>query len=120
MVISIYLKSWKLLTKQSHTTRVGAEGKRLKIQTNILKICKKLIDALINKQIKKLMPVPSDSTNAPKSQGQLDYSISSLHLEYFEKKFQFSEPLEELSFQNKILLILLHKDIYIKISPSYV
>ena len=47
------------------------------------------------------MSAPSDSNHAPKSQGQLGYSISSQNLEYFSRKIPIFRTFgTELSEQN--------------------
>ena len=47
------------------------------------------------------MSAPSDSNHAPKSQGQMGYSISSLYLEYFSRKIPIFRTFGiELSEQN--------------------
>ena len=60
-------------------------------------------------KIKKLMSAPSDATHAPKARDNWTVAFLLYIWNIFQETFQFSEPLE-LSFQNKIPLILLHKD----------
>ena len=66
-------------------------------------------NALINKEIKKLMSVPSDTTHASKAKDNWTIAFLLYIWNIFQGKLQFSEPVG-LSFQNKIPLILLHKD----------